>query len=201
VLLYPVVYQFCANWQSHTKDAPANFERLNKFCGMRMLFDTETRVQLRALPQDHVSRYDLVLAELIANYGKPNGYLVRGRVTLEPLDEEVKPERHDRKFSTWRWCPPPEDDLETRCRSSIILSIDPEQGRAVVLFSSPELWQYAYAREEGSARPDPLFTLLHALQPKAREEERQLLEARRKARLERAAKSKAAREAKASLGK
>jgi hypothetical protein len=206
VLLYPVVYQFCAHWTRKKAEVPENIEELNRFCGMRMLFDTESRSQLRDLPDDHVTRYELVLAELIANYGKPAGYMWRGRVTIEPFDEvaEASPST-ERKFNTWRWCPASYEGLETRCDSSIVLSIDPDYGRGIVLFSSPALWQYAYARETGFSRPDPLFTLLHALQPKERERLRQLRVAEEKAatekrerlqaaKAEKAAKKKAAKE-------
>lgn len=169
VVLHPVVYQFCANWHGMRKKVPQRFDSINEFCGMRMLFETETVSQLRALPEDHVTRYDLVLAQLISRYGKPANFTWRGRVTVESVDG---PPLHvpsaDRRFSTWRWCPAPRDGLMTRCEASIVLSIDPELGRGIVLFSTPALWQYAYAREYSSAQPDPLFTLIHALSFKHR---------------------------------
>jgi hypothetical protein len=56
----------------------------------------------------------------------------------------------------------------TRCASSIVLTLDPDLGRGIVLYSTPELWQYAAAREVGPAQPDPLYTLLHALSLKYR---------------------------------
>jgi hypothetical protein len=193
VLLYPVVYQFCAHWTRKEAEVPENIDELHKFCGMRMLFDTESRAQLRGLPDDHVTRFELVLAELIANYGKPAGYLSRGRVSIEPLDGTRTRAVTERKFATWRWCPAPVQGLETRCDSSIVLSIDPDYGHGILLFSSPALWQYAFARETGSSQPDPLFTLLHALQPKERERMRQLKATAEKAARERAEKIKLAR--------
>jgi hypothetical protein len=198
VVLYPVIYQFCANWAKKKAEVPANIDELNKFCGMRMLFDTESRSQLRELPEDHVTRYELVLAELIAHYGKPAGFMWRGRVTIEPFDEnDPRVPRVERKFSTWRWCPAPDQGLQTNCDSSIVLSIDPDLGRGIVLFSTPALWQYAYARETGFSQPDPLFTLLHALQPKARELQRQLKQEAK----DREARANAAREEKAAKKK
>ena len=174
VTFYPVVYQFCANWHGVRRKVPKDFDEMNEFCGMRMLFDTESTAQLRKLPPDHVTRYDLVLAELIARYGKPADFTWRGRVTVEPIDgppiwATSDDKAHaDRKFDVWRWCPAPRDGLMTRCKSSIVLSIDPDLGRGIVLFSTPEVWQYAYAREQGDAQPDPLYTLLHALPLKSR---------------------------------
>lgn len=169
VLMFPVIYQFCANWDSTKKEVPKNFDELNRFCGMRMLFDTESTEQLRALPPDHVTHYDLVLAELIAQYGKPAGFLKRGRVTIETQNEnnndpEDNRSAEDRKFSTWRWCPAADRSLATRCDASIVLSIDPASGRAVVLFSTPALWEYAYARQHSTEGGDPLFAVMHARQ-------------------------------------
>lgn len=202
VLLYPVVYQFCAHWTRMKAEVPENIDELHKFCGMRMLFDTESRAQLRELPDDHVTRFELVLAELIANYGKPAGYMSRGRVTIEPFDGTTGTRMAtERKFNTWRWCPAPVQGLETRCDSSIVLSIDPDYGRGIVLFSSPALWQYAFARETGSSQPDPLFTLMHALQPKERERMRQLKATAEKVFKERTEKTKAAKAEKAARKK
>jgi hypothetical protein len=169
VVLSPVVYQFCANWKSEFRDVPKDIEQLNKFCGVRMLFDTETRAQLRDLPEDHVTRYDLVLAELISHFGKPANFTWRGHVLIEPVSATAgHVPRGERKFDTWRWCPAPPDGLMTRCVSSIVLTLDPDLGRGIVLLSTPELWQYAAARENGPAQPDPLYTLLHALSLKYR---------------------------------
>jgi hypothetical protein len=169
-VMFPVIYQFCANWDSTKKEVPKNFDELNRFCGMRLLFKTESHEQLRTLPADHVTQYDLVLAELIAMYGKPAGYLKRGRVTIETQDEngndpeDVRSEE-DRKFSTWRWCPAANSALAPRCDASIVLSIDPDSGRAVVLFSTPALWEYAFARQHAAEEGDPLYAVLHARQP------------------------------------
>ena len=86
---------------------------------------------------------------------------------MESADDPVDSvRREERKFSSWRWCPAPRDGLETRCDASIVMSIDPEIGRGVVLFSTPALWQYAHARESigedvEERPPDPLYALLH----------------------------------------
>src|SRR5262245_7397544 len=88
VVLHPVIYEFCANWPGATKKRgvmPPNFDELNKFCGMRFLFESETREQLRALPPDHVTNYDRVLEKLLAKFGQPKGYLRRGRVIIETV--------------------------------------------------------------------------------------------------------------------
>jgi hypothetical protein len=167
VTLYPVIYQFCAQWNATKREVPENYDEINQFCGMRLLFETETLGQLRALPEDHVTRYELVLSELISRYGKPANFLLRGRVTVQTLDGASDSERsqRDRKFSSWRWCPAKDRYASTLCRSSIILSIDPEAGRAVVLFATPWLWEYAHA-SQAMHDDDPLFALMHGRQPR-----------------------------------
>jgi len=171
VQLYPVIYQFCANWDSTKKIVPENFAELNRFCGMRLLFETESRVQLRNLPEDHVTQYDLVLGELIAEYGKPSGFFKHGRVTIEAENDPAdRRSAEDRKFSTWRWCPAADRALKTRCDASIVMSLDPDSGRAVVLYSTPALWEYAYAREHSHEGGDPLFAVMHARPPSRTEE-------------------------------
>jgi hypothetical protein len=167
VLLHPVVYQFCANWNSVKREAPPDFDKLNKFCGMRLLFQSESVAQLHELPDDHVTRYELVLAELISHYGKPSGFMTRGSVSIQELADETSPKSGtDRQFRSWRWCPAMDRAMSTGCDSSIVLSIEPETGRALVLFATPPLWQYAYAREHMGEDGDPLFALMHAQRQK-----------------------------------
>ncbi len=163
VLLHPVVYQFCAHWDSTKRQPPDNFDAINEFCGMRLLFGSESQAQLRELPEDHVTQYELVLRQLMIQYGKPSGFIKRGRVTIETIDEGDSMEpRRERKFSTWRWCPAKDRGLDAKCDASIVLSIEPESGRALVLYATPALWRYAYARQNGHAKGDPLFALMHA---------------------------------------
>lgn len=161
VILHPVLYQFCAHWNGVERVEPKNFDELNKFCGMRMLFDTESLAQLRDLPDDHVTRYELVLAELISRYGKPAKFLMRGKVSIHTLDDDTREySADDRKFSSWRWCPAKDRSMKTSCDASIVLSIDPEAGRGVVIFATPPLWQYAWASQDMNGN-DALFALMH----------------------------------------
>jgi hypothetical protein len=163
VTLHPVIYQFCAHWNAVEREEPENFAELNQFCGMRLLFDTETLEQLRALPEDHVTRYDLVLNELISRYGKPAKFAMRGKVSIQSVEGPEAPAdrpARDREFSSWRWCPAMDRAMTTQCASSIILSIDPEAGKAVVLFATPAMWEYAYASNDMEDN-DPLFAVMH----------------------------------------
>ena len=164
VTFYPVVYQFCANWSGETKkrgDLPANFDELNKFCGMRLLFESETRDQLRDLPNDHVTNYDRVLKKLLAKYGRPAGFARRGQVVIETLEGESSA-AGERKFRIHRWCPARDRGLHTTCTASVTLAMDPATGVGTVLYSTPLLWEFAYARQNNGFKGDPLFRMLHA---------------------------------------
>src|ERR1700741_5171434 len=107
IVLHPVVYQFCANWGASAGKrgrAPPDFDSLNKFCGVRFMFQSDTREQLRGKPDDYVTNYDRMLDKLLAKYGRPEGYLRRGRVIIETLEGDSS-DSADRRFSIWRWCP------------------------------------------------------------------------------------------------
>jgi hypothetical protein len=164
VVMHPVIYDFCANWPAGTRKRgvePPNFDALDKFCGMRFMFESETREQLRTLPADHVTNYDRVLDKLLAKYGEPKGFLRRGRVLIETLDGEST-DVNDRKFSIWRWCPAVGEGLKTNCKASVTLSLDPATGRGSVQYATPLLWEYAFARENNGFKGDRLYKLLHA---------------------------------------
>jgi hypothetical protein len=162
VLLHPVVYQFCANWSESVKkkQQPPNFDAINQFCGVRLQFQSETREELAKLPADHVTVYDRVLGQLLKKYGEPAGFLRRGQVTIETEEGETS-NASERKFSIWRWCPANIDGFHTECKASVVLSINPATGLGTVLYSTPLLWEYAYARETNK-KGDRLYKLLHA---------------------------------------
>ncbi len=162
VVLHPVVWQFCANWKGSVKkkEPPPNFDDIDKFCGMRLEFQSESREELAKLPADHVTVYDRALDQLAAKYGKPRGYLRRGQVIIE-TEEGTSTEASERKFSIYRWCPATGNGLHTDCAASVVLTINPTTGRGMVLYSTPMVWEYAYARDTNK-RGDPLYRILHA---------------------------------------
>jgi hypothetical protein len=161
VVLHPVVYQFCANWPQHKKEPPPNFDDLNKFCGVKFMFQSANREQLRKLPADQVTNYDRVLAKLLEKYGRPEGYLRRGQVIIETLEGDST-DAADRKFGIWRWCPAKDDGFHTACTASVVLTLDPATGIGAVLYSTPLLWEYAFARENYGFKGDRLYKMLHA---------------------------------------
>jgi hypothetical protein len=163
VVLHPVVYQFCANWSESLKkkQVPPNFDAINKFCGMRLMFQSESRDELAKLPADHVTVYDRMLDRLLEKYGRPANFTRRGQVVIETEDGEST-NAAERKFSIWRWCPASDRGFHTECQASVTLSINPATGQGTVLYSTPLLWEYAFARENNGFKGDRLFKLLHA---------------------------------------
>ena len=161
VVLHPVIYQFCANWDETKREVPPTFDEINKFCGVRFLFQSDTREQLRKLPVEHVTNYDRVLEKLVAKFGKPDNFVRRGQVVIETLDGDSTDQK-DRKFSIWRWCPARDRGFHTSCTASVVLSLEPTTGAGTVLYSTPLLWEFAYARENNGYKGDKLFKMLHA---------------------------------------
>jgi hypothetical protein len=162
VQFFPVVYQFCANWWSTKKAKPENFDEINKFCGMKFSFRSETTDELRALVPDHVTTYDLVLDKLVARFGKPDSFVRRGTVTIESAEAESFIHGPDRKFRTYRWCPAFDRRFHTECDASVVLTLKPETGEGTLLYSTPALWEYAYARKNSGYKTEPLYRILHA---------------------------------------
>jgi hypothetical protein len=161
VVLHPVIYQFCANWDETKREVPPKFDEINKFCGVRFLFKSDTREELRKLPADHVTNYDRVLDKLVAKFGRPDNFVRRGQVVIETLEGDTT-DQAERKFSIWRWCPARDRGLHTTCTASVVLSLEPATGVATVLYSTPLLWEFAYARENNGYKGDRLFKMLHA---------------------------------------
>jgi hypothetical protein len=162
VVLHPVVYQFCANWgQTKKTEPPPDFDSINKFCGVKFQFQSETREELRKLPNEHVTTYDRLLEKLMAKYGRPDGFQKRGKVVIETVEGDSS-DPADRKFGIWRWCPAKGNGLHTSCAASVVLSLDPVTGEGTVMYSTPRLWEFAYARENYGFKGDRLFRILHA---------------------------------------
>lgn len=164
VLLYPVVWQFCANWDSVKKEMPPDFDKRAQFCGMRLMFKGETNEELAQLPDSATTRYDRVLDALIAKYGQPSRFQKRGRVTIEGVDD-AGVVVGNRTYKTWRWCPPLDRALATSCDASVTLAYDGEKRWGTVLYSAPPVWAYAYAREAGDFKGEELYAMLHGRRP------------------------------------
>jgi hypothetical protein len=161
VVLHPIVYQFCANWDETKREVPPKFDEINKFCGVRLMFKSDNREQLRGKPAEYVTNYDRMLEKLVAKFGKPANFTKRGTVVIETLEGESS-DQADRKFSIYRWCPASDTNgLHTDCTASVVLSLDPTTGVGTVLYSTPLLWEFAFAREKNT-KGDRLYKMLHA---------------------------------------
>jgi hypothetical protein len=164
VVIHPVVYQFCANWSQSRKktEPPPNFDKINKLCGVRLQFQSESREELAKLPSDHQTVYGRMLDNLMEKFGPPAHFSRRGQVTIETEEGEFGNSSNERKFSIWRWCPATFGAFRMECKASVTLTIDPKTGVGTVLYSTPMLWQYAFARENNGFKNDWLFRVLHA---------------------------------------
>lgn len=162
VQFFPVVYQFCANWWSLKKEKPQNFDDINRFCGMKFSFQSETTEELRKFSAEHVTAYDRVLDKLLERFGKPDSFVRRGTVTIESSEPESVVYGPDRRFRTYRWCPAFDRRFHTDCKASVVLTLKPETGEGTLLYSTPALWEYAYARKNGGYKTEPLYKILHA---------------------------------------
>jgi hypothetical protein len=160
VLLYPVIFQFCARWDSLKVEEPPNFRELVKFCGMRLMFRGETDEELAALPAGEPTRFDRVLDHLISQFGRPERFRKRGHVEIEGADGAVVV--GERRYRTSRWCPPRDRGLSTPCDASVVLAYDGAKRWGYVFYSSPAVWEYAYAREHSGFPGEYLYRMLHA---------------------------------------
>jgi hypothetical protein len=161
IVLHPVVYQFCANWgQTKKSTVPPGFDEINEFCGMKFIFQSQTREELSKLPDEFVTTYDRVLEKLLAKYGRPEEFKKRGKVIIETVDGESS-DPADRKFRIWRWCPSGGKSIRTLCKASVVLAMDPATGVGTVLYSTPELWEFAWAREHYGFEGDRLYRILN----------------------------------------
>ena len=160
VIVHPVVYQFCANWDETKREVPRQFDEINQFCGVRLMFQSDTLEQLRGKPPEYLSNYDRMLEKLLEKFGKPDNFVRRGQVVIETSEGESS-DHVDRKFRIYRWCPARDKGLHTDCTASVVLSMNPVTGVGAILYSTPLLWEFAFAREKNK-KGDRLFKMLHA---------------------------------------
>lgn len=161
VVMYPVTYQFCAQWQGQTSKPPESIIDEMELCGIRMVFRSETLQEAEDLPEDRLTTYELVLEQLIRRYGKPTGYFKQERVVVDTGDGKYADPRQ-RRFKTWRWCPPVGFTFVPSCEASIVLGFNPESGNGAIFYVTAPVWEFALAREQNVKGSDPLYRLLHA---------------------------------------
>jgi hypothetical protein len=163
VVLFPVTYQFCAQWNGISNNLKGDPLEEMRLCGGRLHFRSETAAQAQAMV-DHTHRtsYGRVLKWLISSYGPPEGFDPDG-VVLVPgwSEEELRKMPAKLRHKTEYWCRPIGKALVPSCATSIVLSFDATTGQGQVIFLTPPVWIYAHARQFGSAEGDPLYRVLH----------------------------------------
>jgi hypothetical protein len=167
-ILFPVLYQFCAQWHGFSDVLPNDIQQRMKFCGMRLLFRSQTlqEIAASAKAEELVTDYDRVLDALIAAYGEPEDYERRGVVVIVAPDGKFVQPR-ERRFDEWRWCSLHGDrSIAPSCKASIVLAFDEKTGWGVVLFATRPVWEFAYARHNGGAEDDGLYQLLRGIDKK-----------------------------------
>lgn len=160
IVLYPVTYQFCASWKGGEK-SPEEMAELLTFCGMRMVFQSQTQEQMETMSSEERTTYERVLEHLIGKYGKPKGYKPGQRVIVETADGRFADPR-SRRLDTYRWCPPTGGRFVPTCEASIVLGFSPESGNGVILYATPAVWEFAYARDQSVQGGDPMYRFMHA---------------------------------------
>ena len=71
------------------------------------------------------------------------------------------------RYARWRWCPSGGKSIRTACDASVVLALDPVTGAGTVLYSAPELWEFAWAREHYGFEGDRLYRILNGREYRA----------------------------------
>ena len=144
------------------REVPPKFDEINKFCGVRLMFQSETREQLRKQPGRARDQLRPHAGEAARQVRQARQILRRGQVVIETLEGEssdpgrsqvqhlalvpgARP-RPAHRPARRAWC----------CRSTRRPAV------GTVLYSTPLLWEFAYARENNGFKGDRLFKMLHA---------------------------------------
>jgi len=166
-ILFPLFYQFCAQWRGFSGEVPADIQKRMSFCGMRMLFRSRTPAEVAASENADdllTTNYDRVLQALIEAYGEPEDYEKRGLVIIATPEGKIVQPRA-RRFHEWRWCSLHGDrDIAPDCSASVVLALDSTTGWGVVLYATRPVWEFAYARQHGGTGGDALYRLLTGLE-------------------------------------
>ena len=163
VVMFPITYQFCAQWNAISNNLKGDPLETMRLCGGRLYFRSETAAQAATI-LDHTYRtsYERILKWLINTYGPPEGFNPGGIVLIPKFGQDQSGKMPARlRHKTEYWCRPTDKELVPNCTASIVLSFDAETGRGQVIFITPPVWMYAHARQFGSAEGDPLYRVLH----------------------------------------
>jgi hypothetical protein len=157
--LFIISYLFCSRWQGPY--LPRTVKSRLKLCGARLMFRSETLEQ-RAARGDSDTNFDRLLRQLIALHGAPEGFQRSGRITVETEDQRLTtPEKPTPDFIRYRWCGVTEPAVRPSCEATVTLAFDARTGAGTVLYATPQMYDYAYARHRTSDENNELYVLLN----------------------------------------
>ena len=158
-----VTYLYCSHGVGNRLPKP--LQKNLTLCGARAYFESATDEVRDLMGPNHQTNLQRLLRKLVADHGVPPGYSVRGQVLLEALDTQPqgKPlqETGDR-VTAYRWCGLKLDGraLYPSCPATVTLLFDGSTGRGLVLYATPPLYEYAWARHEMGDTENEMFVLL-----------------------------------------
>jgi hypothetical protein len=164
VVLFPITYQFCAHRNGLSGEFKGNPLEEMLLCGVRFHFRSENEQQEQAIKDPaYRTAYDRTLNWLVDNYGPPEGFKREGTVIITDMDTVpvIQGKREVRFKKNMYWCRPKFEALVPTCDASIVLAFDSSTGKGQVIFLTPSVWAYAYAREFGGSPGDPLYRVLN----------------------------------------
>lgn len=149
--LFIISYLFCSRWQGPY--LPRTVKKRLKLCGVRLMFRSTTASD---------SNYDRLLRRLIALHGYPEGYERSGRITIETESERLTtPEKPTQDFVRHRWCGVTDPSVRPICAATVTLAFEAKTGEGTVLYATPQMYDYAYARHQTSDENNELYVLLN----------------------------------------
>ena len=158
-----VTYLYCA--KGNGDHLPKPLQKSLALCGARAYFESDTDEVRDLMGPNHQTNLQRLMRKLVADHGVPPGYSLRGQVLLEELGSQSEgkpfPEAGER-MTAYRWCGLKLDgrDMHPPCPATLTLLFDGSTGRGLVLYATPPLYDYAWARHDMGDTENELFVLL-----------------------------------------
>ena len=158
-----VTYLYCA--KGNGDHLPKPMQKHLSLCGARAYFESDTDEVRDLMGPNHQTNLQRLLRKLVADHGVPPGYSVRGQVLLEALDTQPQGKplaETGERVTAYRWCGLKLDGraLHPNCPATVTLLFDGSTGRGLVLYATPPLYDYAWARHEMGDTENEMFVLL-----------------------------------------
>ncbi len=164
IRLLTISYLYCASAKSDY--LPSAIKKTLKLCGSRVIFQSDTTAELQKRTEGYQSNFDRIVHRLIADYGEPPGYELHGKITIQSANgDEVSttPERQKPEYVVYRWCGVslPLRHVRPDCTATVTLEFEATHGFGTVLFATPPVYDYAYARWDVGDQKNDLYMLLY----------------------------------------